>query len=163
MTMEELYEYRTELIAISLGIVHELRQVMDTISASGLPASPEAGHSSPHRTLAHLRDIQVQALSGRLLQILREDNPVFVLFDDQGWQESHYRTDEPWQEILEEFTRSHESVLKDLDPCEASIWNRTAHHPWFGKRTFQWWVELCYEYAETHLAQIRSALPGLEE
>ncbi len=160
--MKELYEYRTELIASSLAIVPQLRQALESFPASDLHASPASGLSSPHRTLSHLRDIQVQALSARLAQILDEDDPYFDLFDDEAWQEDHYRADEPWPAILDRFAGAQKQVLGDLDPHDASVWNRTGHHPWFGKRTFQWWVELCYEYAETHLAQIRSALPGVE-
>jgi hypothetical protein len=161
--MEELYEYRRQLIASSLAIFQELRQAMEAIPASSLHSSPEAGLSSPHRTLAHLRDIQVQSLSVRLLQILKQDDPYFVLFDDEAWQAGHYRAEQAWQGILEEYARSQAQVLKGLDPREAAIWNRSAHHPWFGKRTFQWWVEQCYEYAETHLDQIRRPLAGAAE
>jgi hypothetical protein len=160
--MEELYEYRSELIASSLSIVHQLASVLETIPTSIMHASLGSGIASPHRTLAHLRDIQVRALSPRLERILIEEDPYFVLFDDEGWQEEHYRPEEPWQAILEQFSGSQRQVLGDLDPRDASIWNRTAHHPWFGKRTFQWWVELCHEYAETHLAQIQTAQPGVE-
>ena len=160
--MKELYEYRTELMASSLAIVHDFRQVLEAVPASHLHISPAPGLPSPHEALAHLRDIQVQALTGRLIQILTEENPHFVLFDDEAWLAGHYRADEPWQAILEEYAASKRQVLGGLDPQDASIWNRIAHHPWFGKRTFQWWVERCFEYAESYLAQIRSALPGLE-
>jgi hypothetical protein len=160
--MKELYEYRTELLARSSEITHDLRQVLESLPEKSLFSSPIAGRPSPHRVLAHLRDIHVQALSRRLRQIQSEQNPRFILFDDEAWLERHYRMEEPWQAILEEFNRSQEQALAGLDPQEASLWNRTAHHPWFGKRTFQWWVEQCLEYSKQHLEQIRSALPGGE-
>jgi hypothetical protein len=160
--MEELYEYRTELLARSLEITDDLRQVLESLPENSLFNSPIQGRPSPHRVLAHLRDIHVQALSKRLKQIQSEESPRFILFDDEAWLERHYRMEEPWQAILEAFTRSQEQALAGLDPKDASLWNRTAHHPWFGKRTFQWWVEQCLEYSEHHLEQIRSALPGVE-
>ena len=156
--MKELYEYRRELIDVSLAVVQELRQILVSFPTSSLYHSPDPGISSPHRCLAHLRDVQVQALSKRLKQILTKENPSFTLFDDEAWLERHYRQEEPWQDILEEFARAQVQILADLDPRDADIWNRNAEHPWFGMRTFQWWVELCLEYAQEHLGQIQSAL-----
>jgi hypothetical protein len=83
--MEELYEYRTELLARSLAVTDDLRQVLGSLPENSLFNSPIQGRPSPHRVLAHLRDIHVQALSKRLKQIQSEESPRFILFDDEAW------------------------------------------------------------------------------
>ena len=50
-----------------------------------------------------------------------------------------------------------------LRRLEGDDWKRTGLQPEYGAFDIHWWVELCLEHDETHVAQISSALAKAKE
>jgi hypothetical protein len=41
-----------------------------------------------------------------------------------------------------------------IEAMQGEAWSRAARHPWFGIRTFQWWVEKSLVYAKDHVEEL---------
>jgi hypothetical protein len=156
--MEELYLYRQRLLNRMESVVEDLRRAASSASPEEWHVPKSDDQPSPHRLLAHLRSIEIQALAPRLKTILTEDHPNLVLFDDDRWMETHYRKDEPVDSIIDDYERIRQEELSWLTQMDPRAWSRTCRHPWFGVRTLQWWVEKTMAYAEEHLQDIISEL-----
>lgn len=157
--MEELYAYRQRLLKRFAEIVDDFRTTMSAIPAGVWQNPHVSGDESPHRVLAHLREVEAKAFHVRLRRILDEDEPFLPLFDDEHWMESSYRPDESPEAILNEYARLRQQELSWLENLPPQAWNRTARHPWWGIRALQWWVEQSLAYAEDHLRQMKHWLP----
>jgi hypothetical protein len=153
---EQLLLYRQRLLERFSSIKEELAQAVAGID-------PEAWHvvgadgETPHRILAYLRAVESQKTSVRLRRILDEDEPFLPLFGDQQWMEDHYDPAEPPEAIVAEYRalRSKESGwLQDLSADE---WNRSGRHPWWGKKSLQWWVEQSLHNTEGQLERLKAA------
>lgn len=156
--MEELYLYRKRLVARLESIVQDLSSAAAAGSNDDWKSTQPDDPQTPHWKLVHLRNIERQALAPRLKRILNEDDPHLVLFDDEKWMESHYRADEPVEVIIADYEKIRKEELSWLKEMNVKAWSRTCRHPWFGVRTFQWWVEKTMAYAEEHLEEIKSGL-----
>jgi len=154
--MEELLTYRKNLLEALVGVVNELRQAADTISAAAWHTTTAAGQPTPHQVLAHLRALEAQAIAVRLRRILDESEPYLPLFDDDGWMEANYNPSEAVASILDDYARLRQEELTWLKDLPPAAWNRTARHPWWGVRALQWWVEQCLLVARQHLEQLQN-------
>jgi len=155
--MEELYTYRQRLLKRFETVVDDLRSAAEGIPAERWQTTLDSSGQTPHRILAHLRDIEAGALSVRLRRILDEEHPYLKLFDDDGWMESHYNPGEPPQAILDDYARLRQEELGWLESLPPQDWNRAGRHPWWGLRALQWWVEQTLVYANQHLAKLLEA------
>lgn len=154
--MEELLDYRKNLLEALEGVVSEVRQAAEAIPAAAWHTAPLPGQPTPHQVLAHLRAIEAHAIAVRLRRILEESEPYLPLFDDDGWMAGNYDPSEAVTSILEDYVNLRQEELtwfKDLPPA---AWNRTARHPWWGLRALQWWVEQCLLVARQHLEQLQN-------
>ena len=154
--MEEITFYRQDLLAALDGVKIELSRAVMAMPSNAwhIAFAPEA--RTPHKTLAHLRDLEKQEYIPNLKRILAEGNPVLPVFDDETWTLGHYRPDEAGKEILEEFTRLMEQEVAWLSDLPTASWSRTARHPWWGVHTFQWWVELQLDQSRQHVERLSS-------
>ena len=151
--MGELDDYRERLLERLGKIVDELIQAVNELppEAWHKPISPHG--QTLHYVLAHLRNIEAQALAVRLRRILDEDTPLLSLFDDEAWMASNYQADEPVQVILDDYRHNRQEELSWLRSMPAIAWNRLARHPWWGVRTLQWWVEHSLAHAQEHIQE----------
>ena len=152
--MEELYAYRQHLLKRFETVVDDLRAAAAAIPAEAWHTPLDASGQTPHRLLAHLRDVEKGAWSVRIRRILDEEQPSLILFDDDGWMASHYDPDEPPQAILDDYARLRQQELGWLRDLPPAAWNRTGRHPWWGLRALQWWVEQTLVYANQRLARL---------
>jgi len=153
--MDELYEYRQDLMKRLVSVVDDLCAAAAVISSDGWHIPLEAGGWTPHQVLAHLRDIEAQSMAPNLRRILDESDPLLPAFDEDNLLEAHYSPDESPGEILEEYARLRSQELTWLpDAASVAAWNRTARQPCLGMCTFQWWVERSLACAEEHLRQL---------
>ena len=154
--MEEIAYYRQDLLAALDEVKIELTRVVMAIPANALYVPFGSQARTPHYTLAHLRNLEKQEYIPNLKHILAEDNPLLPVFDDETWTLGHYRPDEAGGEILEELTRLREQEVAWLGDLPTASWSRIARHPWWGVRTFQWWVELQLDQSRQHVEQLSS-------
>src|SRR6185503_8749103 len=97
-----------------------------------LAAIPEADwHQRPgglsrtvHRTLAHVRDLELLAFLPRVQRILDEDEPTLAPFVSHDWTLRDYLPDEPLTAVLASWSQARTEVLNLLPGPAASQWTR---------------------------------------
>lgn len=127
------------------------------LSPEQLLAIPAEGEWSLHGTLAHLRDTETQVFVYRAARIMGEDAPKVENFPVEEWQAAHYRADEPVANILAEFRRARNRLVKLLGGTSDRDWARYAIHPEYGKITMEWLALHAYNHTLDHLAQLLDA------
>jgi hypothetical protein len=152
--MEELYEYRRELLDRYAATVQDWGEALRSLSAAQLHTPCTAGGWSFHQTLAHVRDVEAQALAPRIQCLTDELAVDFPHFDDLAWMQQHYRLDEPVEAILAELAALRSRELECLRSLPPQGWNRAARHPWHGVRTLMWWVERSLDHSRKHLDEV---------
>lgn len=157
--VEEIVEYRQDLLSALEGVAGELSGVVERIPPDAW-SSPSALYArTPHYVLASLQAHESQLFSAALHRIVEEESPLFPLFDVQVWMAEHYQPDTPVTEILAEFCSLRRQDVTWLRTLPAETWNRLGRHPWWGKRTLLWWVELQLEVSRQHLRELSASLP----
>lgn len=158
MQMEELMAYRQELIAALMRGVGGLAHIVKAIPphAWQTPSSP-AGCSS-HFTLAHLRVLEEQVFIPNLHRIQTEAVPILTIFDDRAWMGVHHHPQEPFQKMMEGYSQLRVQEVDWLRDLPGADWSRMGRHPWWGLRSFQWWVERQLESYRQHTEQLSAFL-----
>jgi hypothetical protein len=152
--MEELLEYRRELLERYAATVQDWGAALRSVPPEQLHTPCTAAGWSFHQTLAHVRDVEAQALAPRIQCLTDEVAVHFPHFDDLAWMEQHYRPDEPAEAILAELAALRARELDCLVPLQPRGWNRAARHPWHGLRTLMWWVERSLYHSQKHLDEV---------
>jgi hypothetical protein len=156
--MEELDNYRQELLSALKDVVNELSQTVSSIPANDWYVSLGLDGHTPHYILAHLQVLEAQVFAIQLRRIVEEDTPLLPFFDDNAWMAENYDSEKPAQVIWEEFANLRNQEVKWLQNFSPKSWNRAARHPRWGMRTLQWWVELQLDYSHQHLRELASLL-----
>ena len=156
--MEEITAYRQQLLSGLLAVVNDVTQVVLALPPTAWNASLELGSSTPHYTLAHLRELEIQVFNLPLHRFLIEDTPALLLFDDISWMEENYDPAEPASAILDEFSNLRRLEVDWLRALPLQGWSRIARHPWWGVRALQWWVELQLDVSHQHLRELAAFL-----
>ena len=152
--MEEIIAYRQQLLSALRNVANEVSQLGLAIPTDDWYIASGLDVTTPHYTLAHLRELEIQVFGLQLRRFLIEDTLRLPLFDDVSWMAEHYDPSETAQAILEEFTRLRSQEILWLEDLSSESWNRSARHPWWGVRTLQWWVELQLDYSHQHLREL---------
>jgi hypothetical protein len=157
--VEELFEYRRNLVEKLADISQEIRGALADLPAHNLHTPRVKGELSPHQLFSHLRRVESAIFAPRIRRILEEDQPELELFDDESRIGESYNPAEPLEDILRDYERARDLEIALILQMPISAWNRTARHPWFGVRTLQWWVEVCLTYSLERLAWVREESP----
>lgn len=110
---------------------------------------------SVRQIVAHLADAEAANVV-RLRQVISEDNPTLVPFDQNAWAErTNYHKRKPSQalETMRQLRADNYELLKDLPP---ETYSRTATHTRRGQMTLLDMLRLFAEHAEKHAMQIRN-------
>ncbi len=135
-----------------------------TTGAAGpvLDFRPAEGKWGVRTIVCHLADSEI-VLAMRLRQVIAEDNPVIVVFDQDAWAERLDYSKRKLTPALETFRRTRAEnyeLLKDL-PEEA--YARTAQHTQRGTITLLDLLRIFAEHAEKHVQQIHAARAAFKE
>jgi uncharacterized damage-inducible protein DinB len=109
---------------------------------------------SVRQIVAHLADAEAANVV-RLRQVIAEDNPTLVPFDQNAWAErTDYARRKPSQalETMRQLRADNHQLLKDLPP---ETYSRSGHHLKRGTMSLLDLLRLFVEHAEQHAAQIR--------
>jgi hypothetical protein len=116
--------------------------------------APAPGKWSTRQIVAHLADAELVA-AHRFRQMLAEDNPTLVAFDQDKWTANlDYGKRKPKQS-LETFRRvraENYDLLKDMPPA---AFERTGNHTERGKISVLNLLEGMAEHAESHARQLQ--------
>ncbi|MDH5505592.1 MAG: hypothetical protein OEZ02_00045 [Anaerolineae bacterium] len=144
--MQELLDYRQQLLVRCAAVADDLRQAAQSLPPAGWHSAALPNQPSPHQALARFNAIETQLLQPSLEILLNEEDSLLPVFSTRDWLQTDYRPDEPWAALLESCLAAHAEMLKPLQALPPARWSVAARHPWHGVRTLQWWVEqgLCY-------------------
>jgi len=156
--MEGIIDYRQQLLSALRNVANEVSRLVLAIPANDWYIAFGLEVYTPHYTLAHLRELEIQVFGLQLRRFLIEDTLQLPLFDDVSWMAEHYDPSETAQAILEEFTCLRSQEVLWLQDLSSESWNRSAGHPWWGVRTLQWWVELQLDFSHQHLRELSAYL-----
>lgn len=109
---------------------------------------------SVRQIVAHLSDTEAVNVT-RLRQILAEDNPSLIAWDQNAWAgRTNYDKRKPSQalETMRILRADNYELLKDLPP---EAYERAGNHPERGRLTLLDLLRGSAEHAEKHAAQIR--------
>ena len=156
---DHLLDYRAELLARLERQPAEMAQVLAAIPEAYWHLRRPGLGRTVHRTLAHVRDLELLAFLPRLQRILQEDEPALAPFVSHDWSLRDYLPDEPLTAVLASWSQARAEVLNLLPEAAGSQWSRLGFHPPSGKRTLQWWAERIFTHAQAHMLELRGASP----
>lgn len=139
--MEEITEYRQELLSKLAGGVDELSGIVTSIPANAWHVLIAPDTHPPHYILAHLVELETSLFAAHLHRIYNENSPILSILEDDHRMMERYDPQRPVQELLEVFSDSREQEVGWLRSLSPQEWSCSARHPWWGLRTLQWWAE----------------------
>jgi uncharacterized damage-inducible protein DinB len=143
---------RTPLDVIS-ETPRRLAQLVDSIGAERLEASPAPGKWSARDILSHLADAEI-AFGFRLKQTLAEDHHVIQPFDQDQWAKSYPACDARLAlATLTALRAWNVALIKSAKPGDLS---KAVTHPERGTMTFQTIVETMAGHDRNHIKQIEA-------
>lgn len=114
---------------------------------------------SVRQIVAHLADAEAANVV-RLRQVIAEDNPTLVPWDQNAWAErTDYAKRKPSQALdtMRQLRADNYQLLRDLPP---ETYSRTGNHLKRGTMTLLDLLRLFAEHAENHATQIRAVRAG---
>ena len=145
----ERFRRGPELIAAALAGLSGEEE--DLVSASG--------KWSIRQIVAHVADAELVG-AHRLRQVIAEDNPVLIAFDQDAWTRNlDYARRKP-TDSLETFRRIRTENYGLLAELPDSAWDRTGNHSENGPMTLRRLLEGYTGHAESHARQIRQIRDG---
>lgn len=112
------------------------------------------GKWSVRQIVAHLADAELVA-AHRLRQIVAEDNPTIVAFDQDKWAANLDYTRRKPKQSLETFRRMRAENYELLKELPESVYERTGNHTERGRVTLREMVEGFANHAESHARQLQ--------
>jgi len=111
----------------------KLRREIESMSPREMKVAPAPGKWSVQVVLAHLEDMEMFAMRGRVEAMVTEDYPFLKSFDQvQRAVELHYDRKDPWKSLAS-FTRKRKQNLKWLRSFRPADLNRTGLHQRVGE------------------------------
>ncbi len=139
--MEEITQYRQDLLSKFAGAVDELSGIVTKIPADAWHVATALNTHPPHYILARLVELDTSLFTDQVHRIYDENRPTLPVWDGDNWMAEHYDPEKPVQELLEKFSHARKQEVEWLHGLSPDGWSLTARHPWWGVRTLQWWVE----------------------
>lgn len=116
---------------------------------------PAPGKWSIRQLIAHVADTEIVA-AGRFRQVIAEDNPTLLSFDQNAWAERlDYARRKPKQS-LESFRRLRAENYELLKGLDEAAYERAGRHTERGPLSLRQMLELFSNHAETHARQIEA-------
>ncbi len=156
--MEELFTYRQDLLSALDGVIRDLYRLMSILPEGVWRKSFGSAAKTPHFRLALLRALECEVFPVYIHSILSAQATVLEPFHMESWEKDQYQLGEPIGDILDDLAdhRKQELIfLRNISPVD---WSKSTRHPWYGKRTVQWWVELQLDISRqlvTELSHLR--------
>jgi hypothetical protein len=115
---------------------------------------PAPGKWSIGQLARHVADTEI-VVGMRLRQIIAEDRPTLIPFDQELWAEHLRYTEADVTRSLAIFSSLRSDLAETLDALPPTAFDRMGVHPERGEKSLLEWVTLFGNHAETHAKQIR--------
>jgi hypothetical protein len=116
---------------------------------------PAPGKWSIRQIVAHVADSEL-VCAHRMRQIVAEDNPTLVAFDQEAWTRNLDCARRKPKQSLESFRRVRAENYELLKELPEAAYARTGNHSQRGPITLRFQLELLAEHAESHARQMQA-------
>lgn len=154
---EELRNYRQHLLERLDRVAADLQNAAEDLPEKAWHRELPGGGLTPHQTLACLGEKQLEMFTLCIQALLDADQGKTPLVDCSHWLQADYQPGLDWRTAVERFNRGWQPVLAHAARLEAGDWSRDGRHPWFGRRTLQWWLERNLAEVEQTIRVLQSA------
>ncbi|MEP7357043.1 MAG: DinB family protein, partial [Anaerolineales bacterium] len=120
--LDQLLDYRAQLLARLEGQPAELAQVLAAIPEADWHLRRPGLSRTVHRTLAHVRDLELLAFLPRVQRIQSEDEPVLAPFISHDWSLRDYLPSEPLTAVLASWAQTRAEVMNLLPGPASPRW-----------------------------------------
>ena len=115
---------------------------------------PAPGKWNIKQLARHVADTEI-VVGMRLRQIIAEDNPTLIPFDQEKWAANLGYENSDAFDSLSRFRSLREDTARLLETLPPQAFDRTGNHPERGVNSLLEWVERFGKHVYTHAAQIR--------
>ncbi|HKD05913.1 MAG TPA: DinB family protein [Bryobacteraceae bacterium] len=142
--------------------VAEFRRGLAALESAIVGATPEETAFAPapgkwniKQLARHVADTEI-VVGMRLRQIIAEDNPTLIPFDQEKWAANLGYQHADALDSLARFRSLREDTTRLLESLPPATFERTGNHPERGVESLLAWVERFGKHVHTHAAQIRA-------
>lgn len=135
----------------------DLVSLTSGVSPARMQRRPTSRDWSAAMVVAHLADAEL-VYGQRFKQVLVEDRPHFVNYDENAWVERFSRIEEDLKDTLARWRANREHTIRLLESLEDAEWRRAGVHPVRGEMTMRQLLALLAEHDRQHLDQLRRAV-----
>lgn len=135
----------------------DLVSLTSGVSQARMQRRPTPRDWSAAMVVAHLADAEL-VYGQRFKQVLVEDRPRFVSYDENAWVERFSRIEEDLKDTLARWRANREHTIRLLESLEDAEWRRAGVHPVRGEMTMRQLLALLAEHDRQHLDQLRRAV-----
>lgn len=132
-----------------------ITEALADITQAELDAREAPGEWSPREVIHHLADSEM-ASALRLRQLLAQDNPMIIGYDQEAYARILYY-DRPIEPSLQAFRYARESTAQILERMTEVEWERAGTHSESGRYSVHDWLAIYAVHAHDHADQIRRA------
>ncbi len=141
----ELFRLGPELLSESLA----------GVSDAETQRVPAPGKWTIRQIVRHVADTEI-VVAMRLRQIIAEDSPTLIPFDQDAWADNLSYASAPVADSLAFFRTLREDTASLLGTLPEAAFHRTGVHPDRGTKSLLDWVEIFAIHIRTHAGQIRN-------
>jgi hypothetical protein len=143
----------TEAVATFRRGSATIEEVLAGVSAEETGFVPAPGKWTIRQIVRHLADTEI-VVGMRLRQIIAEDKPTLVPFDQDAWAAhlGYERADA--FDSLRRFQSLRDDTARTLEALPPEAFDRVGVHPERGTKSLLEWVQIFGRHVETHAAQI---------
>jgi hypothetical protein len=140
--------------------VAEFRRGLTALESALKGATPEEtafvpapGKWNIKQLARHVADTEI-VVGMRMRQIIAEDNPTLIPFDQEKWAASLGYENADASDSLARFCSLREDTTRLLESLPPAAFDRTGSHPERGVKSLLEWVETFGKHVHTHVGQI---------
>jgi len=148
-------------VAHNVEIIERVRTLPDRVAAEieglsedELRRRSAEGDWSIKEVCGHLRD-DSEVWRRRLYMMITQTDPVLPSYDQEALVREHAYQDADIAAVLGDFKRFRLDMVENLSTLARDGWERTGHHPDWGRLTIRQGMEMMVRHTEGHLEQVR--------
>jgi hypothetical protein len=121
---------------------------------------PDVDHWSLTEVICHLRDVEREVHQPRFRALLARDDAFLPGMTPDEWAEQRGYQGQNGPEALLNFVGARRETADLLTPIDASLWQRSGNHAFFGQTTMHELLYLVVQHDRVHWQQIIRLLPA---
>jgi uncharacterized damage-inducible protein DinB len=146
--------HNVEIIERVKSLPDRVAAEIEGLSEDELRRRPAEGDWSIKEVCGHLRD-DSEVWRRRLQMMITETDPVLPAYDQEALVREGQYQDADLAAVLGDFKQFRLEMVERLTALAMDNWERTGHHPDWGRLTIRQGMEMMVRHTEEHLDQVR--------